>query len=260
MAYTLPPLLRAVKAGDLDTVKTLIAEGQSLTPFHPDRLRPMHLAAEAGHLALMQYLHTAQSVPLDQQDRTGNTALFWAALRGHGHVVNWLIAATQAQTPAQHVKHHVKHRNLRGENALFNAAFAGVVPLVQTLIAQGCDPDLRNVSGHSALMNAAAAGHLPVVQALFAQGAALDARTDTGEQALHFAAEAGHEHVVQWLLQQGCSPNCQNQSGETPMMWATLNGHSSVKRLLLEHGADPDCQNNDGQTAADYVIKIAPMD
>jgi ankyrin repeat protein len=107
----------------------------------------------------------------------------------------------------------------------------------------------------SGLINAAAAGDLLQVKSLIAAKADVNAKTDDGETALMYAVWGDHVEVVQALLAAGADVKAKNNNGETPLIVASKRGHAGVVQALLAAGADVNAKNNNGETA----LKIAQV-
>ena len=120
--------------------------------------------------------------------QSGATPLFGAAGKGHGPVVEQLIAARcnvdlattgDTQTP------------------LYNAAMEGHAQVVEQLIAARCNVDLATTDdGQTPLYKAAEHGHAAVVEQLIAARCNVDlARTDTKETPLSVSIRKWHTLV-----------------------------------------------------------------
>ena len=88
-------------------------------------------------------------------------------------------------------------------SGLIDAAAAGDLVRVKSLIAAGADVNAKNNNGETALMWASYKGHAEVVEALLAARADVNAKTDDGETALMLASDMGHADVVKLLRQAG---------------------------------------------------------
>ena len=191
--------------------------------------RPLHAAAQNGHLAVVQYLleHGANK---NKADYVSESPLYLAAKNGHWAVVQCLLEQGAD-------KDTVKND---GASPLFVAAQNGHLAVVQYLLEQGADKDKANNDGATPLWIAALKGHLPVVQCLLEHGADKDKAANNGDTPLYIAAVYGHLAVVQCLLEQGADKDKANNRDTTPLFMAAANGHLAVVQYLLEQGADKD--------------------
>lgn len=95
--------------------------------------------------------------------------------------------------------------------ALWCAAYAGDLALVERLIAEGVDVNVWDGYGRSALTFAADGGHLAVARRLVAAGAWAD---PFGEDSVYLtplmcAADRGHVEMAEYLLECGADPTRQ---------------------------------------------------
>lgn len=93
--------------------------------------------------------------------------------------------------------------SVHGAVALFNAVLKGRIGVVQTLLKQGVDVNVRTASGKTALMAAAHKGYGDIVQILIDNGADIRARDARGDTALVLAERGGFTRVVEVLQSAG---------------------------------------------------------
>lgn len=118
---------------------------------------------------------------------------------------------------------------------LQQAAFAGNVSAVHSLVARGADVNERDVLGNTALAWAARGGH-PV-----------GPHRCLGES-------ADRADTINALLALGADPNLPDTrprgfwraSGWTPLFVALHHEQFALARVLLEHGADPNIRSDQG--------------
>lgn len=90
-----------------------------------------------------------------------------------------------------------------GRTPLMEAAQAGDVEVVRSLLASATDINAVDQHGENALMMAAAMGHQEVVGAFLAAGAEASVSTPYGWTALMFAEDWGHAEVADVLKMAG---------------------------------------------------------
>ncbi|MFI5350206.1 MAG: ankyrin repeat domain-containing protein [Elusimicrobiota bacterium] len=111
--------------------------------------------------------------------------------------------------------------------------------------AQAADPSELNAK----FIEAAAAGKLTEVQSLLAQGAQINAVDVIGDTALHSAALECHLDVVEFLAGvPGVQLDRQGSAGDVPMGEAASAGCLRVVTALVERNADLNAINNNRQT------------
>lgn len=97
----------------------------------------------------------------------------------------------------------VDARTSNGSTALHSAAANGQMQIVEQLLQQNCNVNIRALTGATALYGAATAGHLEVAKRLIEHGGDLTIATTAGSIPLHSAASSGHIEVVKLLLNAG---------------------------------------------------------
>lgn len=131
--------------------------------------------------------------------------------------------------------------------ALIGAAVLGDNAEVIRLLRSGADvnrvwherPERSNLA-RTALTNAAGAGHVEVVTTLLDAGAPVDRVVRGDATALIAATLRNHSAVTTVLLDRGADANLAVRGDGSPLIAATKANNASVVRLLLERGADPD--------------------
>ncbi len=168
-----------------------------------------------------------------------------------------------------------------GRTPLHLAAANGLSPFLQTLLATGCNPNVRDDRGRTPLLAALdhGAGALPMVRALIAYGADPEAADSNGETVLGRALEHPqlerwldwrdwpHPHrplraddlpaaaavgalaTVQRLLELGFSVDARDAHGATALVRASGSGHAAIVGCLLDAGADAALTAPSGVTA-----------
>lgn len=201
----------------------------------------IHSAARLGHLdGVAHYLR--RGVDIDEPDSVRTqTALHYAAERGHEHVVELLLdkgANTEAANFAQ-------------ETALHLASRKGHVSVVRLLLSGGARPGAAESSGSQPLHLAADGGQTEVVRLLLGANADVNARTESRETPLHFACSgargwlspsdgagtARNKAVAELLLANGADVAATDDNGWTPLHAAARNGYRDAAASLLKHGA-----------------------
>lgn len=100
-----------------------------------------------------------------------------------------------------------------------------------------------------ALIKAAREDQIAIVQGLLSNGADVNVKDEDGNTALIIAAIFGHNTIAQILLANGADVNAKDNDGKTALMWAAFNGQTAIVRLLLSTGADVNIKDNFGKTA-----------
>jgi ankyrin repeat protein len=146
---------------------------------------------------------------------------------------------------------------LRAYNSWMQAAAAGDVPRLRSLIAAGATLDARDARGRTALHIATHARQRDAIRVLAQAGASLDALEADRYDAVTIAAVADDVPTLALLLSLGAKP------GQTTSRWdgtaliaAAHLGHDEVVRRLIAAGAPLDHMNNLHWTAAIEAVVL----
>ena len=98
-------------------------------------------------------------------------------------------------------------KTAHGAAALFNAILKGRIAVVQSLIAQGVNVNVRTISGKTPVMAAAYKGYNDIVQVLLDGGADVNAKDSRGDTALKISTRGGFTRVSESLRKAGAKEN-----------------------------------------------------
>lgn len=115
----------------------------------------------------------------------------------------------------------------------YNAAKAGKQYIIQNLLAQGFEPDLKNPRNVSPLWIAATNGYPRVVELLLGTKAVdANSKSISGRPPIFWVAAMGNESVVRFLLQAGADPTLMDKDGRTVLSMVKQYGHNKIAKLL----------------------------
>ena len=215
----------------------------------------LHCAAYLGCVEITVALLELNKWDVWATDFNGNTAIAWAARRGHAGVVRILLEHGDVG--------HNTADTLYGLTPLAWAARNGHEGVVEILLERSSiSPDTADtLYGRTPLSWAARNGHEGVVKMLLEQNNVNPNKADTlyGQTPLSRAAENGREGVVRMLLKRkDVNPDTADTIyGQTPLSWAAENGHEGVVRVLLERNdVDPNTVDNKyGRTPLSWATR-----
>lgn len=247
------PLVAAIKRGDYDGVRRLLAQRVDVNAAEVDGTTALHWAAHHDNVAVADLLLKA-GAKAQVKNRYGATPLQLACVNGSAGMVDRLLGAGADPNTAMP----------EGDTVLMTAARTGNAAVVKALIARGANVNAKETwKGQTALMWAAAANNAAAVEALVAAGAEVRARTrfrpipltatggfgrrsernsdatkQAGFTALHFAVRAGATEAVKVLLASGATLRDTTSDGTSVLVMAIASTHFELADWLLQQGAD----------------------
>lgn len=130
------------------------------------------------------------------------------------------------------------------QDAFVSAAIEGDVNKMRALLVEGVDVNghagFASHYMHPALIQAAANDHIQVIQFLLANGADVNVRGRDNLTPLMAASDAGHQEIVRLLISNGADVNAVNSSGKSALIFASdpRDPHPEVVKLLQRAGAN----------------------
>ncbi len=248
------PLIAAVKSGNTDGVRRLLADRVDVNAGEIDGTTALHWAAHHDNVAVAELLLKA-GANARATNRYGATPLQLACTNGSAAMVDRLLGAGADPNTTMP----------EGDTVLMTAARTGNVAVVKALIARGANVNAKESwKNQTALMWAASANNAAAVEALVAAGADVQARTkfrpvpltatggfgrrsernsdvtkQAGFTAMHFAVRAGATEAVKVLLASGATLRDTTSDGTSLLVMAIASTHFELADWLLQQGADP---------------------
>ena len=224
-----PPLVEAVRQGDAQATRRILAQGADVNVSASDGSSPLHWAVHRNDVDLVRLLIGAGG-DVTAGNRYGVTPLVLACTNGSTAVADLLLEAGADPNTA----------SAEGETVFMTAARTGSADLVRLLVKYGADVNAKETwRGQTALMWAIAEKHLPVVRILLENGADISAKTGKGFTPFLFAVRGGDFDIVRTLLAAGANVNETGGEGTTALAIAIVNAHFELAAFLLDQGADP---------------------
>ncbi|MCJ1380187.1 hypothetical protein MMC17_003290 [Xylographa soralifera] len=196
---------------------------------------------------------------IDERDRTGRTALGFAAATGNIDAVEYLLK--KGADP--------NHEDTEKQTPLFYAVRYHHSKCVQLLLDAGANNQHVDSQGISLLAVAVSCScEVSILDGLYNCKIDLNARARNGETSLscfamqrYFCEEPTRSiEVLNWLLEHGADINAQEGNGQTATMRAMRNGNHRMLELLLQRGADIAKSDMDGRTLLHYATYYGDLD
>lgn len=125
---------------------------------------------------------------------------------------------------------------------------------VETMLIEGCDPNLESPIGFDCLYLAVHSKFLDAVKLLIEYGAEINKNTKMWSQRtpLGLACSIGVKEIIEYLVQKGADINGVDKDSYTPLHCACMgDSKPEIIKFLLNHGADYTIKTNEGNTALD---------
>jgi hypothetical protein len=188
-----------------------------------EKADPLHIAARVGDLAKLRTL-IEEGANVNAKNMWGETALHYAAERGHKETVEFLIAKG-ADIHAGRIE------------ALQYAIQNGHTELAIILINKGANVNPKSQSGWTPLHSAALEGYKQVAEILLAKGAYVNSKNKDGYTPFHYALWSSETDIARLLIERGVDVNGKDPSGFTPLQWTEMMGNRELTELLRAKGA-----------------------
>ncbi len=230
-------------------------------------LPKIHIAARAGDVETVRTLLQSDPGLISLVDSNGYIPLVWAVLSDKKNVAELLLFNKSELVSLLHVKSRgmadlllahqtdINPENEASWTALHSVAAGGCNEVVEALLARKADVNAANADGWTALHLAAYNNHLNVVKLLLAGRARVNVAGHDGQTPLHVAlGNKGGAEIVELLLANGVEINARDKKGKTPLHLAVSGRKKDAVKLLLTHKADVNVRDKRGKTPLDLAL------
>ncbi|KAK0725920.1 ankyrin repeat-containing domain protein [Lasiosphaeris hirsuta] len=139
---------------------------------------------------------------------------------------------------------------LKGMTALHVASYFGLLPLVDSLLADGHEDEIHRLDSwaNQPLHWAAARGHIKVCERLMQRGSDINNGRETRQWTpLHMAASEDQVDVMYLLIQEHADINALAEEFGTALSLALVMRQTKAAELLLDYGADATLAGTDSE-------------
>ncbi|KAI4183972.1 MAG: hypothetical protein LQ348_004607 [Seirophora lacunosa] len=237
----------AIKGGDVEETKSLLAKHYDVNCKDEDGRSPLHDAALSRNEPLVKLLLEKGAHPRAKTN-IGTTSL---------HEINEEEAAQMPLTETLidlllQNRPPLEEADYKRRTPLMYAARRGELSMATKLITCGASTQIKDKIGRTALHHAAIRVTEPdMITLMIKEGALIDAKDRDMRTPLHYAAHnrADPVKVVKCLLQAGADPKARSTLGWTPLHLAASDADTvKVVECLLQAGADIEARTTSGWT------------
>lgn len=270
------PLILAASTGDVKTVELLIASGAEIDIWNAEGDTALMMAIARGHKDVVNILlESVKKSPvcqmyLNKTNNAGMSAFLIAGMNGYYDIMKQLTAMnSDVIAEAKSYKAtfiwaaHKGNSNLIKvlndldtgcyitddvlKEALMIAIDAQHKELVEELLRQGIDINVRGQRNYTPLLWAVYTQRLEMVKMLLNYKPFLDAQDVDGFTALMWAVFIDNLEILRILINAGEGVNIQDRAGNTALIYAIQENNQEAVEMLLAHGADVNIYNNEHQ-------------
>jgi len=164
------PIVEAAKNGDLQTVKTILAQDLSkLNATDEDNYTSLHWACIRTHWDVAEYL-IEKGADLNVVGGDGGTQINWAVHHDNVDIIKLLVEKGAK----------LNIQNQWGMTELHTAIWRGCINVVEYLLDHGSDPTIKTNEGWTAMHYAFRSGHDNVIEMLKERGLSTDVKDNQG--------------------------------------------------------------------------------
>ena len=152
---------------------------------------------------------------------------------------------------------YIDNRNINGDTALIIASRAEKLEIVDLLIKNKANINLKTNNGNTALMIASNSGNLDIVDLLIKNKANINLKNNNNDNALILASRSmtSNTNIVELLINAGSELNIRGYKGATALIEATKNEYIKIVKLLIDARCNIDIKTNNGRTALMIALR-----
>lgn len=273
-------LMESVLKGDIDKVKSYIAQGAEVNAVDSDGRTPLINAVEKGSIDIVNLL-LAKNASISVRGKDGLSPLITASQNGNSEILKLLLnkninAIDYLSGLSMAVKNG--HRDVvdvfseklnikRFDDMVCLAAKYGRNEVLSLLIEKGADVDDKCIdsevdeksnNARAPLMFAAAYGHTETVKLLLAQkNIEINTYDRNYVDSLMLACEKGYQDIAALLIENKADAERSDSKRWTSLMYAVKGGNAEIVKMLIDvlPKRRLDNKNNEKKTALDISIE-----
>jgi ankyrin repeat protein len=214
------------------TIKMFMGRG-AFREYWPGDITPLFLATRYPDIVELLISHGAE---VNGEKNTGERLVREALIHGARRSADLLI-------------------NNGAEIDMHLAAYAGALEKVKSLIENGADINaIEDRQKDTPLHKAVKGGHKEVVELLLANKAEIDIKNEEDYTPLQNAVMLGYREIAEVLINSGANIEVVSEGKMTLLHWAAGLGHKDMVEMLLAHNMDVKAKDQKGKIPSDYVV------
>ncbi len=234
----------AASLGDVQSIKKLLKAGSDINKPTSSGSTLLHIAASYGHKNATELL-LVSGANINVIDDQGRTPLFKAVGSRNKETVELLIAKgadTNTDTGLHRLAVAYSYSDWsEEEQKQEKVRRSEKIEIAKLLISKGVDVNWKDIRGYNALHDAAQTGHEEMAALLIESGVNINVSNKGNQTPLHKAAFEGMYKIVNILIKNGANVNPVIQSkdsynGMTPVNLALEKNKIGTVSLLRKHG------------------------
>lgn len=245
------PMFLVCRSENQALAELLVAHGAKVNVYDADAGTPLSVAVDAGSSKMVAFILSQPGGKelISFPDGRGFLPLHNALYSDSCLEISTILIAAGSPVDTT-ISSDLARDNKRGLTLLMLACDLGsdrnplVLPLVESLLDAGADPNKKAALGQNALVLSVLSRDLPVIKLLAARGADIKAMNEGNDPAkpLHAAAIAGHPELCRWLvIEAGCAVGERDADGYSALIHAagySAGDSAETVGTLAELGAE----------------------
>lgn len=248
------PLCHACISGRSDIAMLLLDRGADPTIADNDRCSPLHALCRNGDgdpTPIVRLIEKGADTTINLKTTDGDTCLHACAWYNWSRIATILFENGAKQS---------LYSEFVGQAPIHFAASNGCQEMLQLLIKQHRDINVKSSENMTPLHIATLMNHSTVVKLLLENGAFIEATDQEGRTPLLLAALNSHIGVVELLLANGANDKSCDKRGWSLLHYAAVTGLFDLVKKLVGSGTDPNVTTHDGLTPSYVAASNGHMD